>query len=71
MTSTEKPPVVQPPRRQTLQLGNGVEMTITEGMFCPLCDGAIRVVDAEPLDHGDVRLICRCGYLVLQYGSGS
>jgi hypothetical protein len=32
--TTEKSSNVQPPRRQTLQLSNGVELTITGGMFC-------------------------------------
>jgi hypothetical protein len=57
---------VSAPRPTTSRLNNGFNFTITEDMWCGWCGENIRSCDAEPIDDG-VRLICRCGRLILQY----
>jgi hypothetical protein len=66
MTSIDKAPDVQP-RPQTARLNNNAEITITSGIWCPICGDDIRAIDAEPLDDDAVRLICECGHLILQH----
>jgi hypothetical protein len=65
MTSTEEPPDVQP-RPVPTTLSNGYDFTIALGLWCPDCGDDIRSCDAEALDVHAVRLVCRCGQLILQ-----
>jgi hypothetical protein len=66
MTFTEKNFVDQP-GAATARLSNNAEIMITDGCWCPWCGDSLRVTDAEPLAHDAVRLICRCGHLILQF----
>jgi hypothetical protein len=60
---------VNEPRPTTSRLNNGFEITITGGTWCPWCGEDIRACDAEALDDdGAMRLVCRRGHLILQYG---
>ena len=55
----------QPTRTTTALLANYFEITITDGIWCPECGDTIRAIDAEALDEQAVRLVCKCGHLVL------
>lgn len=59
--------IVNPPRSTRSRLSNRFEITVTDGMWCPWCGETIRAIDAEALDDEAMRLICRCGHLILQY----
>jgi hypothetical protein len=56
------------PRPTTSRLNNGFHFTLIEGLWCSWCGENIRSCDAEPLDDDGMRLVCRCGTLILQYG---
>jgi hypothetical protein len=56
------------PHPTSVRLSNKFELVISSGMWCAWCGEDIRAYDAEPLDDdGGMRLICRCGHLILQY----
>jgi hypothetical protein len=68
MSIIKNAPTLQPRPTSTL-LSNGFEFAITGGMWCPHCGDDIRSVDAEALDgDGSMRLVCKCGHLVVEYG---
>jgi hypothetical protein len=58
---------VQPARPTTSLLANDFEISIAGGIWCPECGDNIRACDAEALDDGAMRLVCKCGHLVLHY----
>jgi hypothetical protein len=57
---------VNPPRPTPTKLVNGYEFTLADGFVCQ-CGSPIRAIDAEALDGYDMRLLCRCGHLILSY----
>lgn len=65
--SSKKRLKIQPPRAKTRRLNNNAEITIAEGCRCSWCGDTLGANDAEPLEHDAVRLICRCGQLILLY----
>jgi hypothetical protein len=65
--SSNPPNASLQPRPTSTRLANRFEFAITEGLWCPWCGDTIRVVDAEPLDDDGMRLVCRCGQLILHY----
>jgi hypothetical protein len=55
-------------RATTSRLNNRFELTVTGGIWCPECGDDIRACDAEGLDDdGRMRLVCRCGHLILEH----
>jgi hypothetical protein len=66
MTNKPHRAVVQP-RPTSSRLANRFEFTIASGIPCPWCDADIRASDAEALDDDAMRLVCRCGHLILRY----
>jgi hypothetical protein len=53
-------------RPLAITLSNGCEFSIAAGMCCPKCGDGVRVIDAEPL-HAGMRVVCRCGFLLVNY----
>jgi hypothetical protein len=64
--SSNPPNAILQPRPTSTRLANRFEFAIA-GLWCPRCGDTIRVIDAEPLDGDGMRLVCRCGQLILQY----
>jgi hypothetical protein len=67
MKTTTVESAEQSPRPTTTKLSNRFEFTMTDGCWCPECGEPLRAIDAEALDGAAMRLVCRCGHLILKY----
>jgi hypothetical protein len=67
VSNNTNPQNSQPARPTTSRLSNRFEITVTGGCWCPECGETIRACDAEALDDDAMRLVCRCGHLILHY----